>query len=75
MKKYKVHIGIAVGSVMWLMLNSIWVLDVAQALYVEGEMAAIDAMQWGMLFTVAITAASFFAGFFVAAFINDFWEK
>lgn len=74
MIKYKIHIGVAAGSFLWLLSNSISAIEIAQELYSDGEMAAIDAFQSFLFLLIPITAFSLVVGCIVVAAITDFIE-
>ena len=75
MKQYATHLGIAAGALVWLILNSVSVLEIAQKLYTMQLSETVDAVQWGIFCIIPITFASILIGFVVYAAIQDFTGK
>ena len=75
MKSKALFIGVAVGAIMWIALMGSMFVQALQAWYTDGEMAAIDQLQFTVVFGIPITILSAIAGFVVWFTLNEIAKK
>ena len=75
MKSKTPFIGIAAGAIMWIALMGSMFVQALQAWHTDGEMAAIDELQFTVVFGIPITILSALAGFVVWLMLNEIIKK